>query len=73
MNFDKNALSQLINLDDEALAAVLSKIASEAGVGDRSPKISPADAARIRSLLASADESDISRFLDGFAGGKRNG
>ena len=74
MNFNRDALTKLLALDDESLKKVLAEIAAEAGVDPSSFNVSSADISKLRSVLAIASNDDIAEFIAQFGkGGKLNG
>lgn len=74
MNFNRDALTKLLALDDENLKKVLIEIAREAGVDTSSFNVSNADISKLRGVLSIASNDDIAAFLSRFGkGGKLNG
>lgn len=74
MNFNRDALTKLLALDDESLKKVLAEIATEAGVDPRSFNVSSADISKLRGVLSIASNDDIAAFIAEFGkGGKLNG
>lgn len=74
MNFNREALTKLLALDDESLKKVLSEIAREAGVDQSSFNIRDTDISKLRSVLSIASNDDIAAFLSQFGkGGNLNG
>jgi hypothetical protein len=74
MNFNRDALTKLLALDDESLKKVLAEIATEAGVDPSSFNVSSADISKLRSVLSIASNDDIAAFIAQFGkGGKLNG
>ncbi len=74
MNFNREALTKLLALDDESLKKVLSEIALEAGVDPSSFSIRDTDISKLRSVLSIASNDDIAAFLSQFGkGGNSNG
>ena len=74
MNFNREALTKLLALDDESLKKVLSEIAREAGVDQSSFNIRDTDISKLRSVLSIASNDDIAAFLSQFGkGGNING
>lgn len=74
MNFNRDALTKLLALDDESLKKVLAEIANEAGVDPSSFNVSSADISKLRSVLSIASNDDIAAFIAQFGkGGKLNG
>ncbi len=74
MNFNREALTKLLALDDESLKKVLSEIAREAGVDQSSFNIRGTDISKLRSVLSIASNDDIAAFLSQFGkGGNLNG
>ena len=74
MNFNRDALTKLLALDDESLKKVLAEIANEAGVDPSSFNVSSADISKLRGVLSIASNDDIAAFIAQFGkGGKLNG
>ena len=74
MNFNRDALTKLLALDDESLKKVLAEIATEAGVDPSSFNVSSADISKLRGVLSIASNDDIAAFIAQFGkGGKLNG
>lgn len=64
MNFNRKALSQLISLNDEQLAAAIKGIAAEAGVDPSSISLTPADVAGIRAAISALGSDDVARLAE---------
>lgn len=69
MNFNREALTKLLALDDESLKKVLTEIAREAGVDPSSLNVSDTDISKLRSVLSIASNDDIAAFLSQFGKG----
>ena len=63
MNFNRKALSQLMSLNDEQLAAALKGIAAEAGVDPSTISLTPSDIASIRAAISALGSDDVARLL----------
>ncbi len=70
MNFDKNSISKLLSMSDAELEAVITEIASEAGIKDQI-KIGKRDLAKVRAFLSIATEEDVAKLIQGLGGKKK--
>lgn len=61
MMLDKKAVEMLLTLDDQKLALVIQRLASEAGIDPSSLKIGASELSGIRSALRMATDSDLQR------------
>ena len=76
MMLDKNAVNLLLSLDDNKLAAVIGKLAADAGIPPSSLNFGPKELAGIRSALSLATDDDLKRageLLSNYKNGKNNG
>ncbi len=69
MQLDKKSLDRLLRLNDDALRGVLRHLLEEYGVdADRIP-LETLDMSALRTLLSSATDEELSRFLQMFSAG----
>ena len=76
MMLDKRAIDMLLTLDDEKLARVIKKIASDAGIDPSTVNIGERELAGLRAALSSATDGDLARageLLKQYKDGKRKG
>ena len=64
MNFDRNALNNLLSLNDKQLAGVIEKLASDSGISLADFNITSNDISSIRKALSEAGDEDILRAND---------
>jgi len=72
---DKNAVNLLLSLDDTKLAAVINKLATDAGIPPNSLNLGATELAGIRSALSMATDSDLKRageLINNYKNGKNN-
>lgn len=67
MKLDRNALKNLLALDDESLRGVIEKISAETGLDLSSFGISKSDISSIRAALSLATDEDLARASEEFA------
>ena len=76
MNLDKRAVDMLLALDDRSLAAVIGKLARDAGLDPSLIRPDSTQLAGIRAALSMANEDDLKRateLLGRYKNGKNNG
>lgn len=64
MMLDKKAVDMLLKLDDEKLAMIIKKLATDAGVNGSSLSLGPRELGGIRSALGNATDGDIQRAAE---------
>ncbi|MBQ9773807.1 MAG: hypothetical protein IJW30_04000 [Clostridia bacterium] len=62
MQIDQRTLNRLLALNDGQLAAVIEKIASEAGIDPAQLGLDPRNLAQIREALGSANADDLAQL-----------
>ena len=60
MTLDKRSIEMLLKLDDTHLAALIKKLAADAGIATDTLKIGPNELLAIRQALSMATDGDIS-------------
>jgi hypothetical protein len=61
MMLDKKAVEMILTLDDQKLAMIIQKLASDAGIDPSTLKIGTSELSGIRSALSVATDSDLQR------------
>ena len=69
MKIDKKTIDLLLNLDDDRLWQTICAVASASGVKGIASMPRPKDLSRLRSVLSTMTESDLSRAME-LIGGK---
>ena len=75
MQIDQKSLARLLSMNDAQLAAVIQKIAAEAGVNPAQLGLNPDNIDNVRRALGSATETDIEQMkaiYDSYRNGKGN-
>jgi hypothetical protein len=73
MTLDRNAVEQLLSLNDKQLAIVIRKLTAEAGIDPAVIQITPATIAAIRAALSVATDEDLKKASEQLAGLQKNG
>lgn len=77
MTLDRNAVNQLLSLNDRQLAIVIKKLAAEAGIDTSAIQINAANVAAIRAALSMATDEDLKSLAEQLGkmqkGGGRHG
>lgn len=73
MRPDKNTVKQLLGLSDEELLGVIQRICADNRIDISSMRIGLPEIGILRSVLASASDEDIGRFLKYLGGGASDG
>ncbi len=68
MQLDKKSLDRLLRLSDDQLRGVLAKLLTEYGVDISRVPLATLDMTALRSVLQTATDEDITRFLQMFGG-----
>jgi len=63
MQIDKNALNQMLSLNDKQLSRIIQKLANDAGLDLSAFNISDNDIQSLRKALANATEEDIATAI----------
>lgn len=71
MNFNRKALSRLLALNDEELAAMIRSVAAESGVDPSKISLTPSDIANIRAALSVASNDDLAKLAEQFGLNKK--
>lgn len=74
MMLDKRSIDMLLSLDDAKLAAVIKRLASDAGIDPSGINIGPEQLSGIRKALSGATPEDIARageLIQSLKNGKR--
>ncbi len=64
MTLDRNAVNQLLSLNDRQLAIVIKKLAAEAGIDTSAIQINAANVAAIRAALSMATDEDLKSLAE---------
>lgn len=64
MTLDRNAVNQLLSLNDRQLAIVIKKLAAEAGIDTSAIQINAANVAAIRAALSMATDEDLKSLTE---------
>ena len=70
---DKNTVKQLLTLSDTEMLSVIKKLCAENNIALPSEKLGVSEVRMLKTVLASASDSDIEKFLSYLCGGKKNG
>jgi len=70
---DKNTVRQLLRLSDAELLSVIKKLCADNNIDTSSIRLGLGEMAILRTVLSSASDADIERFLKHLTGGGRNG
>lgn len=73
MTLDRNAVDQLLSLNDKQLAIVIRKLSAEAGIDPTALQITPATISAIRAALSVATDEDLKKASEQLAFLQRNG
>ena len=73
MTLDRNAVNQLLSLNDKQLAIVIKKLASEAGIDASAVQINAANIKAIRTALSMATDEDLARAAEQIANMQKGG
>lgn len=76
MKIDKKSLDRLVKLNDEQLRRVMAGLLSEYGIDPAAVPLAQFDMGKLRMILQTATEEDITRLLSalgGTTGGDRHG
>lgn len=73
MNFDRNALRGLLELDDAQLAAVILGVGASSGVDMSKISLDAAEIGRLRQALSVATDEELAALIERFSGGRQNG
>lgn len=64
MTLDRNAVNQLLSLNDKQLAIVIKKMAAEAGIDTSAIQINAANIKAIRAALSMATDEDLAHAAE---------
>ena len=64
MQIDRNALEQLLSLNDRQLKHIIQRLAAESGIDPAEFNIDPKSIESIRSALRSASDEDLRRVAE---------
>ena len=73
MTLDRNAVNQLLALNDRQLAIVIKKLAAEAGIDTAAIQINAANISAIRAALSMATDEDLKGLTEQIGKMQRGG
>ena len=73
MTLDRNAVNQLLALNDKQLAIVIKKLAAEAGIDTAAIQINAANISAIRAALSMATDEDLKGLTEKLASMQKGG
>ena len=73
MTLDRNAVEQLLELNDRQLALVIKKLMAEAGLDPAMVQLNPSGIATLRTALSMATDEDLKHASEQLAKLQKNG
>lgn len=70
MQFDRDALEKVLQLNDRQLSSLINRLAAESGIDPAEFNIDPTSIESIRSALRSATDDDLRRITEQYEANK---